>query len=501
MGLAFLDSVALQGTVLLTAIAAFSIAADVSGRLPVRWVLSTEAALAALVVGMTLPQGVLLLPYLVIPSMVAGLVLGVWPVLITVSIELLSLILVVLASGQVGAIESLSEIVAPWLLTTLGVGLLGTRVRRLRTDPSNDMDASYESARRLLSQLRTVARRLSSGLDTVTMSAQLLVTVHDHVADSQSAVFVRTDGGVLAPLGYRGPQARESVQAEGRLVDRCWAEMAPQHELHASGLAERRRRIVLPLRVGSRMIGVVVAQGSQAPSPETLSALMRKVDEHALRIETALVFDDIRSIATREERHRLAREIHDGIAQEIASLGYVVDDLTASTLSEVERSKLQHLRAELSRVVSELRLSIFDLRGELSGGLGSTLADYVREMGARSELTVHLTLDVAPTRLQGEVETELLRIAQEAITNTRKHSAAQNLWVDCSIHPPYARIIISDDGQGLGRPRSDSYGLKIMRERAERINADLEVSTRPVTDEGSGTVVTITVGAEQHSLV
>src|SRR5690606_6747821 len=103
-----------------------------------------------------------------------------------------------------------------------------------------------------------------------------------------------------------------------------------------------------------------------------------------------------------------------------------------------------------SRVVSELRLSIFDLRSEISpsAGLGSAISDYVRAVGARSGFTVHLTLDEAPTRLRSEVETELLRILQEAITNARKHSDAQNLWVDCRIRPPFARITVHDDGGG-----------------------------------------------------
>jgi signal transduction histidine kinase len=146
--------------------------------------------------------------------------------------------------------------------------------------------------------------------------------------------------------------------------------------------------------------------------------------------------------------------------------------------------------------VSELRLSIFDLRSEISGGLGSALSDYVREVGARSGMTVHLTLDEAPTRLRSEMETELLRIAQEAITNARKHSTAENLWVDCRIRPPYARIIVSDDGSGLGKGRQDSYGLGIMRERAERIGARLDVVDGPHAKSHTGTIVTVTVGAE-----
>ena len=126
---------------------------------------------------------------------------------------------------------------------------------------------------------------------------------------------------------------------------------------------------------------------------------MLALDEHALRLDTALAFDEVRSLATMEERQRLAREIHDGVAQEIASLGYTVDDLLASATSDGQRRKLIALRGELTRMVSELRLSIFDLRSAISGGLGSALSDYVREVGARSGMTVHLTLDEAPTRL------------------------------------------------------------------------------------------------------
>ncbi len=501
LSLALLDAVALQGTLLLAAVSGLALAADASRRLPARWVVTAEAALAALVVGMALPQGVLLLPYLVVPALIAGVTLGLWPVLTTVSVEVLALAGVVLVSGQAAGLATLSEIVGPWLLTTLGVGLVSVRLRGLRTTTTPEPDASYESARRLLSQLRTVARRLSSGLDTVTMSTQLLGAVHRHLDDTHSAVFVRTEGGILAPLGYRGPDAQQALSSGGALTERCWAEMEPLTEVQPSGDAARRHRVVLPLRVGVRMIGLVVAHAGEPPAAESMSLLMREVDEYALRIETALAFDEIRSIATQEERHRLAREIHDGIAQEIASLGYVVDDLSADASSESQRRRLAALRSELTRVVSELRLSIFDLRSEVSAGLGSTLSDYVREVGARSGLTVHLTLDESPTRLRSEVEAELLRIAQEAITNARRHSGATNLWVDCRIHPPCARIEVKDDGRGLGSPREDSYGLKIMRERSQRIGAELDVATRHGAEGVEGTVVTVTVGAQERSRV
>jgi signal transduction histidine kinase len=207
------------------------------------------------------------------------------------------------------------------------------------------------------------------------------------------------------------------------------------------------------------------------------------------------VFDEIRTMATADERQRLAREIHDGIAQEVASLGYLVDNLLASTSDGRLMIGLRELRVELSRVVADLRLSIFDLRSEVSStaGLGAALSEYVRQVGAKSGLTVHLTLKEAVTRLTPAVEGELFRIAQEAITNARKHAVATNLWVDCWTDPPEARLTIRDDGTGMRSGRDDSYGMSIMRERAERIDADLEISSGHDLGDTRGTVVQVKV--------
>jgi signal transduction histidine kinase len=487
---------ALQATILLAAISATAIAADLTSRLPDGWIALTEGALAAMVIAFSLPDGFALLPYLVIPSFIAGVSAGVWSVVAVVSTEVASMSLLLLISGGFDSLSAEFGDVAPWLMTSVGVGALGAWARQVRYPGSGESDANYESARRLLTQLRTVARRLSSGLDTVSMCSQLLVTVHQHVGDTHSAVFIRTEGGVLAPLGYRGVNAKDALIPDGPVVDACWAEMEPAHAVQTSGLASRRHRFAFPLRVGSRMIGLVLADGPEPIAPKTMVAMMREVDDHSLRIDTALTFDEVRSLATMEERQRLAREIHDGVAQEIASLGYAVDDLASTAIEENQRQKLNNLRGEITRVVSELRLSIFDLRSEVSpsAGLGSALSDYVRSIGARSGMTVHLTLDESPTRLRSEVETELLRIAQEAITNARKHSSARNLWVDCRIHPPYAAITVSDDGSGLGTGRNDSYGLKIMRERADRINASLDIRGHESNGVPAGTTVAVTVG-------
>ena len=112
--------------------------------------------------------------------------------------------------------------------------------------------------------------------------------------------------------------------------------------------------------------------------------------------------------------------------------------------------------------MTELRHSIFDLRHELAAGagLGESLSAYANQVSATSPMAVHVTLDEQGPRLPADVEYELLRIAQEAMANARKHSGAANLWLRCTIRPPYAEIEVRDDGTNAHTPRSDSQGLQ-----------------------------------------
>ena len=87
----------------------------------------------------------------------------------------------------------------------------------------------------------------------------------------------------------------------------------------------------------------------------------------ALRLEAALLFDEVRSLATNEERQRLAREIHDGVAQELVMVGYGIDNALATSAEDAEETaeELRTLRGEVTRVITELRLSLFELRSEV----------------------------------------------------------------------------------------------------------------------------------------
>ena len=192
---------------------------------------------------------------------------------------------------------------------------------------------------------------------------------------------------------------------------------------------------------------------------------------------------------------RLAREIHDGIAQDVASVAYLLDDI-ASDADATTAARLVSLREHLGGLVGDLRLSIFDLRAGVdeSVGLARTLGDYVQRVGSQAGLVVHVSMDESPHRLPVAAEVELLRIVQEAVTNVRKHAHAKNLWLTVEVDAPRARVTVADDGRGLQAKRLDSMGIQGMHERTARIGGRLSVRNR---GDGSGTVVEVVIDPPQ----
>src|SRR5450432_2217148 len=460
-----------------------------------------------------------LLPYLLAPAFAGGLLYGLVPAVTASGMAAFVLLTGHLITKNPGPLDTFASNSSQWVLLALAVGLLAAWIRRLAAaSDSSDQNRSYEAAYELLSQLRTVSRQLVGGLDPISLAQGLLQTLHAELPFDRGAVFVRTEGGRLVPLALEGASVLDwdTSLAEDTPLGRAWLAQEPMSV--PEPLGERRSQpsepvgahTVLPLRMGSRTFGLVALETRQRPAltragptaAETrqVGSAMRIVDETALRLETALLFGEVRSIATSEERRRLAREIHDGIAQELASLGYAVDELVADATAGAQgraadapmAGVLRNLRSEITRIVGELRLSIFDLRSEVQAqvGLGTALSDYVRAVGVGTTFSVHLVLDEAPERLPIASEAELLRIAQEAITNARKHAAAEHLWVTLRVDPPSAHLRIEDDGRGMGTKRHDSFGLEVMRERAARLGGELTIGAR----DPHGTFVDVRLG-------
>ncbi len=146
----------------------------------------------------------------------------------------------------------------------------------------------------------------------------------------RSALFIRTETGTWTPIAYHGADARSRWTRRGTSSSAAFATCgrACAAGVGPGGLSPPFR---VPLHVGPSHRS---RRGRRPGLPgDDLDILDHVLREHALRLDAALVFDEVRSLATVEERQRLAREIHDGVAQELASLGYLVDELadTATT--------------------------------------------------------------------------------------------------------------------------------------------------------------------------
>jgi len=456
------------------------------------WVPIAETAAVSLLVMADGGPHEPLLPYLLAPALDAGLLAGLRGAVVAAGASSGMVLLARLLGFTDRDLVGYSTKAAEWVLLALLAGSLAAWARRLGMRTAG-RDEPYPAAYRLVSQLRTVSRQLSGGLDAVNLSRMLLDQLRAQTTYDRAAVFVPGPAGSLIPLASDGhlPDWDQSQSGDGLLAE-VWSQQ--RAATRAGGLNGTTGMVSLglPLTIGARTVGVVGAERRDRWTFDDIDALMPLVDEAALRIETALLFGEVRSMATAEERKRLAREIHDGIAQELAFLGYVIDDLSARADRDDMRVELKELRSQITRIVGDLRLSIFELRSEVltNIGLGSALSDFVRSVGSTSGMTVHLSLNESPQRLPHEIEAELLRIAQESINNARKHSGAQNLWVSCSVHPPSAQLVVEDDGRGMQHSRRDSFGLQIMQERSDGLGARLSIMDRS----DGGTRVEVTLG-------
>jgi ligand-binding sensor domain-containing protein/signal transduction histidine kinase len=196
------------------------------------------------------------------------------------------------------------------------------------------------------------------------------------------------------------------------------------------------------------------------------------------------------------ERSRIARELHDTLAQGFAGIGFQLEAVAAK-LTEAPAHAQQHLNLALQMVrhsLGEARRSVMNLRSLAAdnGDLARALADTARQIMADKPVEVHSTTSGPVRSLPANMEDNLLRIGQEAITNSLKHARAGRIRIGVNYQPRSVVLRIHDDGQGFDPrclPVADGahFGLLGMRERAKQIGAQLTVSSQP----GQGTEVLV----------
>jgi signal transduction histidine kinase/streptogramin lyase len=213
------------------------------------------------------------------------------------------------------------------------------------------------------------------------------------------------------------------------------------------------------------------------------------------RVEAAM---ESRFEAVLGERNRIAREIHDTLAQGFAGVSVQLE-IVSRQLGDTSSSVRQHLdtaRMLVRSSLAEARRSIWELRSQSSEmeDLASRLSKMAAQMGGASEPKIAVQVRGTYRPLPARTEDELLRIAQEAVTNSIRHAAASAIDLELAFDDRLLRMTIADNGKGFS-PNGQTggvnghFGLKGMRERAAGIDAKLNLDTAP----GKGTRLSVEV--------
>ena len=246
---------------------------------------------------------------------------------------------------------------------------------------------------------------------------------------------------------------------------------------------------------GHLVASAIVAAGVLVFSSIVFKVLDRMQGEIARQNEQLL--EDQRHMAVLEERERLAGEMHDSLAQ---VLGYVhlKAQATKRVLARQDVAKAEEELEDIAALAHEayldVREAILGLRETVSPAIGivGTLSQYLhkfsRQAGIKAELEV--PTDEA-LQLSPDVEVQLIRVIQEALTNVRKHASADKAWVHIRRRNGEVHINIEDNGEGfdpaLVRANGQRFGVRIMRERVETVGGRFEIESSP----GCGTKVQI----------
>jgi signal transduction histidine kinase len=200
--------------------------------------------------------------------------------------------------------------------------------------------------------------------------------------------------------------------------------------------------------------------------------------------------------ATADERARLAREIHDGMSQELWFAKLKQARLAGLELSDEARGLASEVADALESALAEARQAILALRPAEGASFALVMQRFVADFSDRFGIQAECTCDAAADELPARIQAELLRIAQEALTNARKHADPTLVRVAVSRQEGAVRLTVSDNGRGFDRAGGggSGYGLRSMQERAELIGARLTIDSA-VQD---GTRVTVELPLEGH---
>jgi signal transduction histidine kinase len=374
-----------------------------------------------------------------------------------------------------------------------------------------DLLSGALAARNRELEARTTTARALHQLSVSVAGTHDLQRILDNVVSSARSLLGAEVAFVVWPW-REGSGSVAAVDGPGdAITDPAGAEGGEPVDFLASDY--RRSVLAAPLRRGGETVGALavadrVERSHGIEDVETLSSLANQL---ALAIENARLQGQLRELAVRGERERIAREMHDNLAQVLSYVNtksQAVEELLAGGRTDAARAQLEQLAAAARSIYVDVREAILGLTTPVTPerGLVGALQEYAARYAEASKIATHVhaqpaAIDVA---LAPETEAQAFRIVQEALTNVRKHAAAQRVVIGLEATDRALLVSVADDGRGFDAadPRPPAgpgispelepwsrYGLTAMRERAAAIGAELAVNSEP----GRGTSVRLVI--------
>jgi signal transduction histidine kinase len=465
----------------------------------VRWIfrrptIVADAADVAVAVALIAATGGLFsnyIPFAVVACAGVGLTRGPrWGALSGFVIELGSIMLVIhdLSTGRAGPRETTA-----WFLLFPLLGITGGFASRVWRIPEQEgLDVLVE-ANRVLSSLYRIARSLPGGLEIGTVADAAVSEIRDAVRASAGAMLLQEAGSyaVVSSFGLHDPTAvtvQDLSLGLGAAVRGTASILKKQdlHPLNVAAMGDWDCWLAAPMKRDGIPQGCLLAACPDERRHESsLMLLQRLADEASVAVENARLFSRVREISIDEERRRLARELHDGVAQALTHLRFELEFMGRHghvTPDQVTR-EVDRLSRVVQRASNDVRSMITGLRSSMSDeGLAGSLRSYLSDLrGLGGPEIVFETR--GETRLRPDIESEIFRIAQEAVSNALRHAGAELVTVSLLSATTKLTLTVEDDGIGLSRRRTrkgaeGGVGLDAMRERAALIGAVLNVGNR-----------------------
>ena len=409
------------------------------------------------------------------------------------------------------------------------INLLGERLESLSLDLQSEVAKQTRRIKQKnhsLEILYDVAANINAARDLEELLTRFLHTLKNAVDARAGMVRMLTSDGNMQLIASSGLD-QEVIKREQLIsVERCLCGKAAQSgevyaldDLQGCGQFVGRpffddkkvEMIAVPLRYRGKILGVynLFTEQHGLVEREDVKNLLTSIGHHlGMAIEKARLDEEANLLSIMEERTRLANELHDSLAQSLASLKFqvrVLDELLHSGDESALWQELELIENSLDEAYTELRELIAHFRAPVDKrGLVPAVEQAVERFRRDSGTSAFLQLEWDEAKLPAEVDVQVLRIIQEALANIRKHSEANAVRVLMRAGKDgHYMVLIEDDGIGIqdreidGGP-GEHLGLKILQERSARIGGDLKIESE--AGEGTRVILLFTQPQEEADI-